>query len=187
MNDRGNGKPRNGKPLAILDLHGKPINAGSDMSGAKPRISPRISTSYMKSDCCSMPTLIGIRSNGEIITVCMRCKKYIGHMTPKPYAILYQGIAGSITKAMKKRNCNVNISIEQLGEVIKEHLKFLVEKSEEFFDDLIDKLINGAEGGDDSAEGGDTDKSGGQTDDSKGSSDVPKPGNKDDPEDDQQG
>lgn len=183
MNDRGNGKPRNGKPLAILDLHGTPINAGSDMSGAK----PRIFITYMRSDCCSMPMLIGVRSNGEVTITCMRCKKYIGHMIPKPYAILYQGIAGSITKAMKKRNCKVNISIEQLEQVVQKHLEFLVEKSEEFFNDLVDKLISGAEGGDDSAEGGDTDKSGGQTDDSQGSCRLLEPGNKDDPEDDQQG
>jgi len=185
MSNGGNGKPRNGKPLRLLDLPVKQIKAASDGSAVKPRVVKRMSIEYMKTDCCSMPMLIGVRSNGEIIIACMRCKKYIGHMIPKPYAILYQGIAGSVLKAMKKKNCKFDISMEQLEQIIQDHLDFLVEKSEEFFDGLIDRRINEAGGGDDSGEARDTDKSGGQADECETDSDLSGSGSEDDPEDDQ--
>ena len=183
MLDGGNGKPHSGKPLRILDLHGKPITIAPDGSVVK-SVSRPMSIKYVRSHCCEASMIIGHLGNGETIIICEKCKGYIANIVPKPYAFLYQGISGEIRNSMKRKDYNGIITKQELRQITHDHLEFLVEKSIEFFDDMIQERMDKI-GGDDSAEGGDTDKSGGQADDGEGGSGLPEPGSENDQEDDQ--
>lgn len=185
MLDGGNGKPQTGKPLRILGMDGKPISIASDGSVVKSVIQP-IPVKYVRSRCCNDSMLIGHLGNGETVIVCVNCKRYIASIVPKPYAFLYQGIPGEIRNSMKRKDYHGIINKQELKQITEEHLEFMVEKSIEFFDDVIDKRMSKT-GGDESGEARaeDTDKSGRQTDECETDSDIPGPGREDDPEDDQ--